>query len=164
VVEISDDTWEGRSASPADAPWSGDDERAQEFSDQRGETLKEHLLWQLELAHLDARARAIGRAIIDAINDDGYLVDPLDEVATVLKPELETSVSEIEAVLAHVQAFDPVGIAARSVAECIELQLQQLDPSTPALATARTLAAPASGSGRHSPAGAAAATVAGRRR
>ena len=53
-----------------------DDDRQQESPDERGETLQEHLLWQLEMAKLDARERAIGRAIIDAINDDGYLTEP----------------------------------------------------------------------------------------
>lgn len=119
-VEIGDDHWEDTpTASQSDTPWSGDDDRAQEFADESGETLKEHLLWQLELARLDARELAIGRAIIDAINDDGYLVDPLDEVREVLKPELDVEIAEIEAVLKHVQAFDPVGVAARSVGECI---------------------------------------------
>lgn len=140
-VEVGDDHWDdGPTANQSDTPWSGDDDRAQEFADESGETLKEHLLWQLELARLDAREVAIGRAIIDAINDDGYLVDGLDEIGEVLKPELEVGPAEIEAVLKHVQAFDPVGVAARSVGECIELQLAQLVPDTPGLATALAVA------------------------
>jgi RNA polymerase sigma-54 factor len=140
-IEIGEDPWdEGPTASQSDTPWSGDDDRAQEFADERGATLQEHLLWQLELARLDARALAIGRAIIDAINEDGYLVDPLEEIREVLKPELDVTVAEIEAVLKHVQACDPAGVAARSVGECIELQLAQLAPDTPGLATACTVA------------------------
>jgi RNA polymerase sigma-54 factor len=139
-VDVVDDPWdEGPTAAEAESPWSGDD-RPQEFSDGRGETLKEHLSWQLELARLDKREFAIGRAIIDAISDDGYLVDTLEEIRAVLAPEIDAEPAEIERVLRAVQAFEPVGVAARSVAECIELQLAQLAPDTPGLASARTVA------------------------
>ena len=135
-ADAADDNWEeGAPVATSDSPWSGDD-RVQEFSDQRGETLQEHLLWQLELSCLGARELAIGHAIIDAINDDGYLVDSALEIEGVLRPEIETGPGEIERVLKVVQAFDPVGVAARSVSECIELQLTQLSPDTPALTTA----------------------------
>ncbi len=137
---LADDAWdESAPAAASDSPWSGDD-RAQEFSDHRGETLQEHLLWQLELARLGARELAIGHAIIDAINDDGYVVDSTAEIERVLRPEIEATAAEIEQVLKVVQAFDPVGVAARSVSECIELQLAQLHEDTPALATAITVA------------------------
>jgi len=139
-MDLPEDGWdEGPAAGATDAPWSGDD-RPQEFSDQRGETLQEHLSWQLEMARLGPRELAIGRAIIDAINDDGYLVDSLDELAAVLRPDLEVQAADIERVLRVVQAFDPPGIGARSVAECIELQLGQLAPDTPGLPAAVEIA------------------------
>ncbi|HEY4972232.1 MAG TPA: RNA polymerase factor sigma-54, partial [Steroidobacteraceae bacterium] len=76
-VEVVDDGWSDQSVGPAENPWSsgggGDDDRQQEFADATGQTLREHLLWQLELARLNARDVAIGRAVVDAINDDGYL-------------------------------------------------------------------------------------------
>ncbi len=72
-MEIADDAWAEQSTGPSETPWSGDDDRTQEFSDQRGQTLQEHLLWQIELARLEPRDLAIARAVIDAINDDGYL-------------------------------------------------------------------------------------------
>jgi len=135
-LDGTDDAWdEGPTAGTSDTPWSGDD-RTQEFSDQRGETLQEHLTWQLEMARLGPRELAIGRAIIDAINDDGYLVDSLDDLAAVLRPDVEAEPEEIERVLRAVQAFDPPGIGARSVGECIELQLAQLAPDTPGLGAA----------------------------
>ena len=140
ATETSDEGWdEGPGGPAADVPWSGDD-RTQDISDQRGATLKEHLLWQLELARLGPREFAIGRALIDAINDDGYLVDSADEVRAVLRPELEVGPAEVEAMLRQVQAFDPVGVGARSVADCIELQLTQLAPATPGRATALAIA------------------------
>ncbi len=140
-VEIIDEAWGDSGAGPADNPWNpGDDERAQEYADAAGHTLHEHLLWQLDLQQLSAREQTIGRALIDAINDDGYLADPLPEVRAALLPEIDASEAELEAVLASVQALDPAGVGARSVSECLGLQLNLLDPATPGLATARLLA------------------------
>ncbi len=140
TVEIGDD-WPEPTATASEAPWSGgDDDRIMGIADESGQTLIDHLLWQLELAHLDERALMIGRAIVDAINDDGYLTETLEEIAATLAPEVEADAAEIESVLAIVQQFDPSGIGARSVAECVCLQLAQLDPETPGLETARILA------------------------
>ena len=140
-VEVIDDAWNDQSAGPAENPWSpGDDDRQQDIADATGQTLREHLLWQLELPQLTAHEQAIGRAIIDAINDDGYLDDPLAEIAANLRPEIDASSEEVAAVLAIVQGFDPSGVGARSVSECLTLQLNLLDPATAGLATARLLA------------------------
>ena len=73
---------------PSDTPWSGDDDHSQDFSDARGETLQEHLTWQLEMSRLGERDMRIGAAIIDAINDDGYVIEPLEEIARNLQPEI----------------------------------------------------------------------------
>ncbi len=140
-VEVVDDGWSDQSVGPAENPWSpGDDDRQQEFADAGGGSLREHLLWQIELVRLDAGELAIARAIIDAINDDGYLTDPLEEIAATLKPEIDASAAEVEQVLAIVQTLDPSGVGARSVSECLLLQLRQLDESTPGLGTARRIA------------------------
>jgi len=141
-VEILEDTWQETSAAPGEAPWQGDDdERQQEYGDNRGESLREHLLWQLEMARLDPRQKAIGNAIIDAINDDGYLTDPFDAIAGTLRPEIDAGDGEIGQVLQAVQGFDPLGVGARNVGECITLQLRALDPETPGLAAALAIAA-----------------------
>ena len=140
-VEVVEDGWNDQSVGPAENPWSpGDDDRQQDIADGGSQSLREHLLWQLELAQLTPRELAIGRAIIDAINDDGYLGDPLEEIAATLRPEIDASTDEIDAVLAIVQGLDPSGVGARSVSECLTLQLNLLDPTTPGLATARRLA------------------------
>jgi RNA polymerase sigma-54 factor len=125
---------------PADAPRSADPDVAFEQADRSEETLADHLLWQLELENLDTRTTTIGQAIIDAINDDGYVSDELDEIRATLAPDILTNVDEIEQVLAIIQRFDPVGVAARSVSECVLLQLRQLDPQTPGLGLAETIA------------------------
>ena len=141
TVEVLDEGWGEQSVGTAEAPWnSDDDERQQEFADSAGQSLQEHLLWQLELAKLEPRELGIARAIVDAISDDGYLTESLDEIAGTLRPEIECDAVEVEAVLAGVQALDPPGIAARSVGECIELQLRQLDPATPGFNTAIQIA------------------------
>ena len=141
TVEVLDDGWDGHNVGPAETPWSGDDdERQQEYADGTHESLQEHLLWQLELASLAPRELAIARAVVDAISDDGYLIETLEEIAQTLRPELECSPEEIASVLARVQSLDPPGVGARSVGECIELQLRQLDPATPGFETALQIA------------------------
>ena len=141
TVEVVDEGWGEQSVGSAEAPWnSDDDERQQEFADAAGQSLQDHLLWQLELAKLEPREFAIARAIIDSISDDGYLTEPLDEIANTLRPEIECDAAEVESVLAGVQALDPPGVGARSVGECIELQLRQLDPATPGFNTAIEIA------------------------
>jgi RNA polymerase sigma-54 factor len=125
---------------PAEAPRSSDPNLTFEQADRSEETLIDHLLWQLELENLDPRTTAIGQAIIDAINEDGYVNDGLEEIRSTLAPDVLASIEEIEQVLALVQRFDPVGVAARSVSECVLLQLGQLDADTPGLDLAKSIA------------------------
>jgi len=139
VVEIGDE-WTEPSAAESESPWSGSGDGELEFADETGQTLQDHLAWQLELAHLPPDALAIGRAIVDAVNDDGYLTETLEAIAAAIAGEVQTDSAGVGRVLEVVQQFDPAGVGARSVAECIELQLAQLDPATPGLTTARALA------------------------
>ena len=142
VEAVSDSEWaETPRTGLGDSPYSSSDFRGQqEYADRSGQNLSEHLLWQLELENLDDQAIAVGQAIIDAINDDGYLVDDLDTIQTTLLPEINASTDEIEAVLHLVQRLDPVGVGARSVSECVSLQLSQLEADTPGLALAKAIA------------------------
>jgi RNA polymerase sigma-54 factor len=127
---------------PSEAPKSADPRTTVEYADRSEETLRDHLLWQLELENLDARTTAIGQAVIDAINDDGYLTDDLETIRSTLAPDVLVSIEDVEQVLVKlVQQFDPVGIGARSVSECLQLQLQQLAPDTPGLELAKRIAA-----------------------
>lgn len=135
------DNWQSRSEqSIQDGGWNGEGRPAADFADESGQTLREHLLWQLEIEDFTARQALIGEAIIDAINDDGYLTITLDEVAAYLDKEANISVDEVETTLHKVQRLDPVGVAARSVAECLTLQLRQLDAETSGLDLAIALA------------------------
>jgi RNA polymerase sigma-54 factor len=142
TVEVLEEHWGEQSVGPSETPWqgSGDDDREQEFADAAGQSLQDHLLWQLELAKLEPLDLAIARAIVDAVSDDGYVTESLEEIASTLRPEIDASLAEVQHVLGFVQSLDPPGVGARSVGECIELQLRQLDPATPGLELARTIA------------------------
>ncbi len=132
VETVEEENWNEHSAGPSETPWnaSDDDERQQEFANDTEQSLQEYLLEQLELANLAPRELAIARGIVDAINEDGYLSEPLDEIARTLNGRTEAlplsgedqacDAAEVERVLGRVQALDPPGIAARSVGECIE--------------------------------------------
>jgi RNA polymerase sigma-54 factor len=85
-------------------------------------SLADHLTWQLALATDDPRIREIGLAIIGNLADDGYLMASVDEIAAMGGWNL----SEVEDVLNRVQRFDPVGVAARDLQECLTLQLRQI--------------------------------------
>jgi RNA polymerase sigma-54 factor len=104
-----------------------------------GNTLAEHLLWQLRNMSTSDTDFAIGVAIIDAINDDGYLTESIEDIYGGLVDELEIELDEVEAVLHLIQRFDPIGVAARDLKECLLLQLEQFDSSTDGLADLRML-------------------------
>jgi RNA polymerase sigma-54 factor len=144
-VDIVDGSeWiESQSISTGDSLWNNDEdeERSHDFGNIAGETLQEHLQWQLRLSKLNERDQRIGAAILDAINEDGYLTETVEEIARHVLPELTVTVEDVEQVLRAVQQFDPLGVAARSVSECLSLQLKQLDTETPGLSTALTIAA-----------------------
>jgi RNA polymerase sigma-54 factor len=130
VVEM-EDPWAESSTPSGDGARSDDDEdRPLEFTDDRGRDLHQHLIWQLEVSKLDPRQLWIGEAIVDALNDDGYLTEPCSEIARSLSIDLPVSEADVEQVLGFVQTLDPAGIAARSLSECLMLQLAQLEPAT----------------------------------
>ncbi len=139
---------DGEEWSPDEGPWSmdggghGSGSGGGSFDDDddnstaaervaESDTLHDHLLWQLHLSHLSQRDRKIGAALIDALEDDGYLREPLAGIAETLLPEITASQEEIATVLHQLQRFDPVGVAARSLGECLHLQLAVLSEDTP---------------------------------
>ena len=115
------------------------DEDGMEPQDAEVEDLRDHLLWQLNLTPMSPRDRAIAAAIIEGVDDDGYLSEADDAIQASLATLHHVTVEEIEAVRHRVQRFDPVGVASRTLRECLDVQLETLDPSTPARALARTL-------------------------
>jgi RNA polymerase sigma-54 factor len=109
-------------------------------------TLRDHLLWQMQMTQFSESDRRIAEALIDAINDDGYLGTSLEEMQQVLGKTAPVELDEIEAVLHQIQNFDPLGVAARDLAECLRLQLRAVNDGSAvhqaatALATAPNLA------------------------
>lgn len=127
---------------PVDADWgdvydtpsksdsnSGNDEELAEFrraNQHSDETLNEHLRWQAGLLPLNEWEAEVADYLIDAINDDGYLED-WDEACTHFREAMGLSVAQVSRVLRQIQDFDPPGVAARDLGECLHLQLAQLD-------------------------------------
>ena len=117
----------------------GDGDVAQEIA-AASETLHDHLLWQLHLAPLSPRDRAIGAALVDAIDDDGYLREPLSDIAAATRLQPLPGEDEVAVVLHRLQRFDPAGVGASDLGECLRLQLAQLAEDTPGLALATAIA------------------------
>ena len=86
-------------------------------------SLADHLVWQLNLSILGEKENEIGHIIIDSIGDDGYLICSLEE----LSKENPYSAEDFEKVLKTIQAFDPVGVGARSLKECLKIQAQFIE-------------------------------------
>jgi RNA polymerase sigma-54 factor len=94
-------------------------------------TLGEHLREQLMISQMGERDRALAHMIVDSLDDDGYLKLSFDELAALVPAEYDVQADDFLAPLRLVQSLEPVGIAARSLEECLELQLAALDASTP---------------------------------
>ncbi|MEE4661822.1 MAG: RNA polymerase factor sigma-54 [Halieaceae bacterium] len=102
-----------------------------------GETLSDHLLWQLNLTRFSDKDRVIALAIIDATDDNGRLTASLEEIWEPLAEELEVELDEALAVLHRLQQFDPPGVCTHDLQECLLVQLQQLPADTPYLPEAK---------------------------
>jgi RNA polymerase sigma-54 factor len=120
----SDDWGEaGRNKTP-------DDEDSRPQLEASATTLREHLMEQMRLAVLDARDRALVELMIDALDDNGYLTESLEEILERMPPELELDIDEFKTALSLLQSFDPVGVGARSASECLALQIRRM-PGVP---------------------------------
>ena len=138
----ADEAWQSRAADRIqDGGWNGEGRPISEFADESGNTLHEHLYWQLEIENFSPREVIIGEALVDSINDDGYLTADIDEIVGSLNTRPPVTAEDVEATLQKVQRLDPVGVGARTLAECIVLQLRQLDTDTPGLQLALDIAA-----------------------
>lgn len=105
------------------------------------ESLQEQLLWQLNLTRLSDTDRLIAIAIIDATDDNGRLILPLEEIHESLNTsdELEIDLDEVVAVLHRLQQFEPTGVCTRDLQECLLVQLRQLPADTPWLEQAKLI-------------------------
>lgn len=105
----------------------------------QGETtdsIQDHLRWQMELTPFSETDLAIATAIIDAIDDAGYLRVSAEDVLESVGVE-DVELDEVEAVLKRINMFDPIGVGARSISECLLIQLNQFEKDTPYLAESK---------------------------
>ncbi|RMA79445.1 RNA polymerase factor sigma-54 [Umboniibacter marinipuniceus] len=108
-------------------------------------SLQDHLSFQLAMKPLSIRDRLIGDYLIDSINSNGWLTAELASIADDLNRHEETDdnefeIDEVEAILHLIQSFDPIGVGARDLGECIALQLSEMDPKHPTVARAIIIA------------------------
>ena len=125
-----DDTFQPSSNVTRDDDWMPGD------NDAAVETIQDHLNWQLNLANFTDLDRYIAEMIIDSIDDRGYLITELSDILLSCQEELpelffEVELDEVETVLHRIQQFDPPGVGARDLAECLKIQLRQLPIETP---------------------------------
>src|SRR5262245_28996871 len=124
---------------PQEAPSGGVSERDQEewsgVSDAQP-TLREHLREQLMISPMGSRDRALAHMVIDSLDDDGYFKLSFDELAALVPPEHDVRPDDFLAALRLVQSLDPAGVGARTLEECLELQLLALPETAPGRACA----------------------------
>ncbi len=132
-----DDVYQGSSTTNYSS--SDDDDFDYESRNSKGETLQDHLLWQLNLTPMSDTDRVIAISIIDAVNAEGYLTLSAEEIHGGLESEGEEGIEldEVQAVLKRLQQFDPPGVASCNLQECLLNQLNQLPKDTPWLGQAK---------------------------
>jgi len=102
-----------------------------QIADSSDQTLRDHLLWQINLSYFSPVDAAIAIAIVYGLNDDGLLQDSIEDIRASLAPEYLVDEAEVLAVLHRVQRLEPVGVASRSPGECIRIQLSVIPAGTP---------------------------------
>ena len=150
-----DNNWEDSFDSHSMASTSGNSSASGDgsnYENQSGEseTLQDHLIWQMRLTQFTERDILIAEVLIDSIDEQGYLRATLEDIRDAVISEMEVEsdagdsedvleLDEIEAVLHRIHTFDPIGVGARDLRECLLVQLSHLDEDTPWLAQAREL-------------------------
>ena len=133
-----DTTWDEVFTASPNSGSGGMREDDMPFQGETSEGLYEHLEWQKNLTPFSDTDLAIATAIIDAIDERGYLTQSCDDILEAMGNS-EVELDEVEAVLKRIQHFDPVGVAARDLSECLLIQLAQFSPDTPHIDNAKLL-------------------------
>lgn len=152
VAETTEDDWSNEIPDELsiDSDWadtyqdmapSGSGEAPDFERNASGESLHDHLLWQLSMIDLSERERLIAESLIDAVGANGYLAASLDDIGDGLRQQGLTGLkhSDMEQVLLRLQQFEPTGVCARELRECLLLQLGALPDDTPLLPQAKRL-------------------------
>ena len=146
--EVSPDNSSMPDELPVDSEWTdhfdshiptgggGSGEESSDFDifaqQSRPETLRDHLIWQLNLSRMEGTDLAIATAIVDSIDVNGYLGESCEELLATLDDN-ELTLAEVEAVLHLIQSLDPAGVGARNLVECLLIQLRQKPEATKAV-------------------------------
>ncbi|OZI14035.1 RNA polymerase sigma-54 factor [Sodalis-like symbiont of Philaenus spumarius] len=135
-----DATWDEMysAGTPAGTGTDYHDEELPVYQGETTQTLQDYLMWQVELTFFSDTDRVITTSIVDAMNDTGYLPMLLDDILDSIGDE-NVTLDEVEAVIKHIQRFDPVGVATRNLRDCLLIQLSQLAADLPYLNEARLI-------------------------
>jgi RNA polymerase sigma-54 factor len=136
------DSFESMTAPTGSRATSDDDFPDIDARNSPPQTLRDHLLWQMQMTPFSDTDKQIALALIDAISEDGYLSCKLEEIQQALSKNVPVEIDEIEAVLHQIQNYDPLGVGSRDLAECLRLQMKVLPSDTPGLKAAKELATP----------------------
>jgi len=159
---VADTQWEDWGYGAQNNPSRTDDNSSYEYQGETSDSLRDQLLWQINMTQLSDTDRTIAMILIDSIDDSGFMKADLDDVALMLNndetnnpetnisddnsqirspidDESQINVEEIEAVLHLIQSFEPAGIAARNLQECLLIQLKRLNENHECLPLAQTL-------------------------
>jgi len=128
-VDWSSEDWNESSFSSAGPSDDEEETHSEVVSDTP--TLREHLIWQLNMSQLDERDKKIIGLLIDALDENGYLAQPLEEIVELLPQELEISLDDLETALVQLQNLGEPGLGARNLGECLALQVKALPQDTP---------------------------------
>lgn len=123
------DDWGESSSFTASGPDDEQEARPEVAADTP--SLREHLIWQLNMSPHAVRDREIIGLLIEALDANGYLAQPLSEIAEMLPEQLDITLDDLETALVQLQHLDQPGIAARNLSECLALQLKALPDDTP---------------------------------
>ena len=138
-----------RDAEPTDSDWAtpsfstaaNPDDEDTGYGEMAAEkpSMREHLTWQLNMSMLEERDKQLIGLLIDALDDNAYLSQSLEEIFDFLPPELEITLDDLETALVQLQHLDEPGIGARNLSECLSLQLHAMPSGTPYLQLAQRL-------------------------
>lgn len=130
----TEEDWRDQSDSDFEMPEYAAGRQSEDGDDEGAETryaqvpdLADHLMWQVHLSQLSTRDRAVANAIVEALDEDGYLHESDDAIIAAVAPEHRVNAHEVAAVRHFVQQLDPVGVASRDLRECLTVQLQHFD-------------------------------------
>ncbi len=133
-----DTTWDESFSAGVSSSGVGVASEDYSYQGETTDSIQDHLRWQMDLTPFSETDLAIATAIIDAIDDAGYLTVSTEDILESLGHE-DVELDEVEAVLKRINMFDPVGVGARSISECLLIQLNQFDKATPWLAESKQI-------------------------